>query len=109
VIEVDNETDKQHHPPRLRHPGDRRHRARDLDRRLRRIEQELHFRPTGGAHASCVIDDYLSRIGSHPYREIACILAGPGFTNVFVGASLVAEWPRLGPLLQRAAGAVIER
>ena len=63
----------------------------------------------GAARASCVIDDYLSRVGSHPYREIACIVSGRHFTNVFVGAALVPDWPTLGPLLERSATALIVR
>ena len=61
------------------------------------------------AHGSCVIDDYLSRVGSHPYREVACIVAGSRYTNVFIGATLVRDWPRLGPVIERAASAVAER
>jgi len=62
-----------------------------------------------GSRGSCVIDDYNSRVGSHPYRELACIIAGPHFTNVFIGATLRADWPRLGPVVQRAASSLIER
>jgi hypothetical protein len=61
------------------------------------------------ARGSCVIDDYLSRVGSHPYRELACIVAGSRYTNVFVGAALVPDWPTLGPVIERAAAALIER
>jgi len=63
----------------------------------------------GDARASCVIDDYRSRVGSHPYRELACLIAGDRHTNVFVGAALVSDWPRLRGLIERAARAVRER
>jgi hypothetical protein len=63
----------------------------------------------GDARASCVIDDYRSRVGSHPYREVACLIAGDRYTNVFVGAALVSDWPRLGGLIERAATALRER
>ena len=63
----------------------------------------------GNARASCVIDDYLSRVGSHAYRELACIVAGPRFTNVFVGAVLVSDWPTLAGTIEHAASALIER
>jgi len=62
-----------------------------------------------GARGSCVIDDYLSRVGANPYRELACIVAGPRHTDVFVGATLRADWNRLGPVVERAASALIER
>ena len=58
--------------------------------------------------ASCVIDDYLSRVGSNPYREIACIAAGSRATNVFVGAALIPDWQRLGPVIERAASSLLE-
>jgi hypothetical protein len=62
----------------------------------------------GRAHASCVIDDYLSRVGSNPYREIACLAAGSRATNVFVGAALIPDWKRLGPVIERAASSLLE-
>jgi len=62
-----------------------------------------------GAQGSCVIDDYSSRVGSHPYREVACIVAGRRATSVFVGAALQRDWPALGPVVERAASAFLER
>jgi hypothetical protein len=61
------------------------------------------------ARGSCVLDDYLSRVGSHPYRELACIVAGRHATSVFVGAALVEDWSRLGPIVRRAAATLVER
>jgi hypothetical protein len=61
------------------------------------------------AHGSCVIDDYLSRVGSHPYREVACLVAGNHYTSVFVGAVLRSDWPTIGPVVERAGSALIER
>jgi hypothetical protein len=63
----------------------------------------------GGARGSCVVDDYLSRVASHPYRELACIIAGDRYTNVFVGAVLARDWPSLGRVVERAAAAFTER
>jgi hypothetical protein len=34
------------------------------------------------ARGSCVIDDYLSRVGANAYRELACIVTGHRFTDV---------------------------
>lgn len=56
-----------------------------------------------------MIDDYLSRVGANQYRELACIVAGRGHTDVFVGATLRGEWNRLGPVIERAASALVER
>jgi hypothetical protein len=61
------------------------------------------------ARGSCVIDDYLSRVGANAYRELACIVAGRGHTDVFVGATLRGEWNRLAPVIEQAASALVER
>jgi hypothetical protein len=56
-----------------------------------------------------VIDDYLSRVGSHPYREIACIISGRRHTDVFIGAALQHDWKALDGTLERAASAFLQR
>jgi hypothetical protein len=66
----------------------------------------LHFR---GARGSCVIDDYLSGAAFHPYRELACIVAGRRATSVLIGASLQQDWRTIGPLVKRAASYFIQR
>jgi hypothetical protein len=63
----------------------------------------------GNGRASCLIDDYLSRVESHRYRELACIVAGRRDTSVFIGATLVSDWPRLAGTIEGAASALIER
>ncbi|HEY2373565.1 MAG TPA: hypothetical protein VGH82_13660 [Gaiellaceae bacterium] len=62
----------------------------------------LHFL---GAEGSCVIDDYLSRVHVHHYREIACIVQGRTKTSVIVAAALESDWTRAAPLLERAISA----
>lgn len=66
----------------------------------------LRFR---NARGSCLIDDYLSRVGSHPYREIACIVAGHRHTDVFIGAALRGDWQTVRGILERAASSLIQR
>jgi hypothetical protein len=61
------------------------------------------------ARGSCVIDDYLSRVASHHYRELACIVTGRRYTNVFIGAALLGDWSELGPVVKRAAAALVVR
>jgi hypothetical protein len=61
------------------------------------------------AHGSCVEDEYLSRVAAHPYRELACIVAGRRSTSVFVGATLVSDWGTLGPAIRRSAATLVER
>ena len=66
----------------------------------------LRFR---NARGSCVIDDYVSRVGSHPYREIACIVKGHRDTDVFIGAALRHDWRTLRGTLERAASSLLQR
>ena len=82
--------------------------AQEGDRRTRVVAAAENLR-VGGVRGSCVVDDYLSRVGSHPYRELACIFTGSRYTNVFVGATLVPDWPTLGRVVERAASAFTER
>jgi hypothetical protein len=72
----------------------------DLDVREIAAAQGLSF---GGARGSCVIDQYVTRPGSHSYREIACLVAGRHTAAVFVGAAPPPRWASVAPLLQLAA------
>jgi hypothetical protein len=85
-----------------------RRNAEDGDTQVRelRVSENVSFIRARG---SCVVDDYVSRVGAHPYRELACIVAGRHTTSVFVGAALVSDWPTLGPVVRRAAATLIER
>jgi hypothetical protein len=82
--------------------------AQEGDRQTRVVAAAENLR-VGSVRGSCVVDDYLSRVGSHPYRELACIFTGSRYTNVFVGATLVRDWPALGRVVERAASAFTER
>jgi hypothetical protein len=62
-----------------------------------------------GARGSCLIDDYGSRAGANPYRELACIVRGRHAESVIVAAALRPEWPRMAPDLIRATEAFQER
>ena len=55
-----------------------------------------------GARGSCVIDDYGSRAGEHPYREIACIVRGRRAESVLIATALRPEWPSVEPVLARS-------
>jgi hypothetical protein len=80
----------------------------DGDTAVRQVAAAEGLR-VAGSRASCVIDDYTSRVGSHGYRELACIVAGRRFSDVFVGATLRSQWPTYGAVIERAASALIER
>ena len=55
-----------------------------------------------GGRGSCVIDDYVTRVGAHHYREIACFVQGRTAASVIVAAALEDAWPKYGPILERA-------
>jgi hypothetical protein len=59
-------------------------------------------RPFLGGRGSCVIDDYVTRVGRHRFHEIACIVSGTRHESVVVAAAPPSEWGRFGPTLERA-------
>jgi hypothetical protein len=83
------------------------HNEDEGDRQVRQIAaaEGLRFR---NARGSCVIDDYLSKVGSNPYREIACLVTGDRHTDVFIAAALKRDWPTLSGTLERAASAFVQ-
>jgi hypothetical protein len=85
-----------------------RRNSEEGDKHVRELAaaEDLRFREARG---SCVIDAYVSSVGSHPYREIACIVAGRHSISVFVGAALRQDWATLGRILERAASDFLER
>jgi hypothetical protein len=68
--------------------------------------QGIQFR---GGTGSCVIDDYLARIGAHHYEEIACLVQGRTSASVIVAAAPAAAWAQARPLLFRAVAAYVVR
>jgi hypothetical protein len=62
-----------------------------------------------GGTGSCVIDDYVTRIGGHHYEEVACLVQGRTSASVIVAAAPAARWARARPLLFRAVAAYLVR
>jgi hypothetical protein len=62
-----------------------------------------------GGTGSCVIDDYVTRIGAHHFEEIACLVQGRTSASVIVAAAPAAMWARARPLLFRAVTAYLVR
>lgn len=58
-----------------------------------------------GGTGSCVIDDYLTKIGAHHFEEIACLVQGRASASVIVAAAPAASWAGARPLLLRAVAA----
>jgi hypothetical protein len=56
----------------------------------------------GGDRRSCVIDDYLTRVGEHRYREIACLVEGRTSASVVVAAAPLAAWTPVQRVLEQA-------
>jgi hypothetical protein len=70
----------------------------DRDVRLLASATHLRFRSATG---SCVLDSYLTESGSR-YREVACIVTGPGATTVIVGAAPPDRWPAQAATIEQA-------
>lgn len=62
-----------------------------------------------GGTGSCVIDDYVTRIGRHHFEEIACLVRGRTSASVVVAAAPAAMWARARPVLFRAVSAYLVR
>jgi hypothetical protein len=62
-----------------------------------------------GGTGSCVIDDYVTRIGGHHYKEVACLVQGRTSASVIVAAAPAARWAQARPLLIRAVAAYLVR
>ncbi|HEV2309341.1 MAG TPA: hypothetical protein VGU73_02365 [Acidimicrobiia bacterium] len=71
--------------------------------RLEAAGEQLAFR---GATGSCVIDRYVTRVGHHHYREIACLVVGAhGGAAVVVAAALTSAWAQYDQQLMTAVRA----
>ncbi len=68
--------------------------------------QGVRFR---GGTGSCVMDDYVTRIGGHHYEEIACLVQGRTGASVIVAAALASQWAAARPLLEQAVAAYVVR
>ena len=62
-----------------------------------------------GGTGSCVIDDYITRIGAYHHQEIACLVQGRTSTSVIVAAAPAAMWAQARPVLFRAVAAYLVR
>ena len=64
--------------------------------------QDVKFR---GGTGSCVMDQYVTRIGAHHYQEIACLVQGRTSASVIVAAAPATTWAQVSPLLLQAVAA----
>ena len=63
---------------------------------------QLSFRSGPG---SCVIDDYTTSKAT--YREIACLVSGPGSSAVVVAAAPIGLWHQQAAILERAVSSFV--
>ena len=61
--------------------------------------------PFNGGAGSCVLDDYLTRVGAHHYEEIACYVEGAHGGSVVVATTDASTWPKEKRLLEQVVAA----
>jgi hypothetical protein len=60
-------------------------------------------------HGSCVIDDYVTKVGHHPFHEIACLVEGVKGGSVVVAAAPSSAGNRVNATLERAVSSYVVR
>lgn len=78
---------------------------RDDDTAAATLDAHAEHLTFAGGTGSCVLDDYVTRVGAHHYREIACLVQGAHGGSVIVAATPAADWNHYEPLLQQAVSA----
>ncbi|HEY8295542.1 MAG TPA: hypothetical protein VIG41_09410, partial [Micrococcaceae bacterium] len=58
-----------------------------------------------GGTGTCLTDSYVTRIGSHRYREIACFVSGAHASSVIVAATPGDVWDQYLPQVKQALDA----
>ena len=58
-----------------------------------------------GGTGTCVVDDYVTKIKSNHYTELACFVRGQTTASVIVAAAPTARWPSASAVLMRAVAA----
>ncbi|HEV2374845.1 MAG TPA: hypothetical protein VGS19_22130 [Streptosporangiaceae bacterium] len=66
--------------------------------------QGVRFR---GGTGSCVIDQYVTKIGGHHFEETACLVQGRTSASVIVATAPTAAWAQARPLLMQAVAAYL--
>jgi hypothetical protein len=81
-----------------------RHNRGEGDRTVR-VEASTSNAPFRSGRASCVIDTYMTSKAA--YREIACLVSGPGSSAVVVAAAPIRLWNHEAVALERAASSFV--
>ena len=69
------------------------------------LDAHAEHLPFLGGNGSCILDDYVTRVGAHHYREIACLVQGAHSASVIIAATPTADWDRYRTLLEQAVAA----
>jgi hypothetical protein len=80
---------------RLRH-------LRDDDARAARVDAATQLVRTSAGLRSCVIDDYVTKVGSHPFHEVACLVMYHSVASVIVAATPSGDPAHVFSQLERA-------
>jgi hypothetical protein len=78
---------------------------RDEDASSARKDATAQLVRTGTALRSCVADDYVTRVGSHDFHEVACLVVQQSASSVIVGATPSGDPAHVWAELQRAVAA----
>jgi hypothetical protein len=86
-------------------PNFRLEHLRDDDARSAREDTAAQLVRTGPALRSCVIDDYVTRVGHHHFHEVACLVVQNSAGSVIVAATPSGDPAHVWAVLQRAVAA----
>ena len=78
---------------------------RDDDARSTHEDTAAQLVRTGTALRSCVVDDYVTRVGSHNFHEVACLVVQHSASSVIVAATPSGDPAHVWAELQRAVAA----
>jgi len=78
---------------------------REDDARSAREERAAQLVGTGTALRSCVVDDYVTRVGGHRFHEVACLVVQHSAGSVIVAATPTGDPAHVWAVLQRAVAA----
>jgi hypothetical protein len=78
---------------------------RDDDARWAHEDTAAQLVRTGTALRSCVVDDYVTRIGGHDFHEVACLVVQHSAGSVIVAATPSGDPAHVWAVLQRAVAA----
>jgi hypothetical protein len=78
---------------------------RDDGARAVREDAAAQLVRTNDALRSCVVDDYVTTVGSHPFHEVACLVMQDSAGSVIVAATPSGDPAHVFAVLERAVAA----